>query len=250
MTALRKAQYIEDLKREKGLVGARTAVAWMGIASNMWFHEVSNTAADILNSVDTLRLEEQMLGDLPPWANEFINQISQQAKEILHLPITPPLSSEDGVGDIDINELISERLAQLSENERFNTIRLETRLTADEKILVRTSYAWIRFAIDQLVDNGAKAVRKLDPSRRVISVETYAEGDKVRIVVNDKGEGMSDEIDSQIFLKQVKGKGKTGGLGMGLLIVEAIIEAYEGKISKSTGSEGTSVEITLPRQLG
>src|SRR5690606_30089714 len=38
--AIAKAQQHEELKRTKGLVGARTALAWMGMASNAWRHSI------------------------------------------------------------------------------------------------------------------------------------------------------------------------------------------------------------------
>jgi GAF domain-containing protein len=110
-------QTYEELKRTKGLVGARTAVAWMGMVSTAWRHTIEGHAITIQEEIQQLR------SDLPQQALDKINRrlakIERLTKMILDKPITPPLSEEEGVESVSINELLQERIRQLWENEPY-----------------------------------------------------------------------------------------------------------------------------------
>ncbi|MBE9513974.1 MAG: GAF domain-containing protein, partial [Chloroflexi bacterium] len=57
--AIERASQYEELKRTKGLVGARTALAWMGMASSAWRHSIEGHAINIRNAITLLHREIQ-----------------------------------------------------------------------------------------------------------------------------------------------------------------------------------------------
>jgi signal transduction histidine kinase len=75
--------------------------------------------------------------------------------------------------------------------------------------------------------------------------------DGVEVVVHDTGIGLTAEEHSQLFTKFFRGRNpvvsESGGTGLGLVIVKAIVEKHQGAIDVETRpGEGTSFRIVLP----
>ena len=74
------------------------------------------------------------------------------------------------------------------------------------------------------------------------------EGD-VTIVVADDGPGMDPEVAGRAFERFYRGDPAraraTGGAGLGLSIVTAIVEAHGGSV-RVTDAPGTEIEVALP----
>ncbi len=71
---------------------------------------------------------------------------------------------------------------------------------------------------------------------------------RIEIQVIDNGEGMSEEVQSRIFMPFFSTKEKKG-TGMGLAVVNRIVEAHEGEtIVESVPGEGTTFRVSLPIQ--
>ena len=71
-------------------------------------------------------------------------------------------------------------------------------------------------------------------------------GEEVLISVSDTGEGMAEEMSLHVFDRFYKEKGSKG-LGLGLAITKALVEAHGGRIWVETApSEGTTFSFTIP----
>ncbi len=95
------------------------------------------------------------------------------------------------------------------------------------------------------------AIAYSNPKGKVI-VELTSSGDHVLAIVKDEGIGIeADEVD-QVFERYRRGinagKYHAEGVGLGLPVAKAIVEAHGGKIElKSTLNVGTTVRVTLPK---
>lgn len=247
--AINNAEQYEELRETKGLVGSRTALAWMGLATSIWRHSIEGHAIDICNAVtvswDTHNAGHDPSERLPAWMEPKLTQIEKLAKAITNKEITPPLGSEEDAKKIGVNDFVKERLDQRLQSDQFNNIvNLRAELTADDSASVSTSPEWIRYALDMLVNNSIKEVSHLDQSRRTITVTTRSSKGGVEIVVADQGRGIAPDKERQIFVGPVE---KAGGMGMGLLIAQAIVEAYRGKIYiDKEKTDGLAMVIWLP----
>ena len=244
--AVKNARQYEELKESKLQIGARTALAWMGMANNAWRHVIARDAADIGHRATLIR----KLIEKDGWDRERVSghleQIESLVKGIHEKPITAPLSSEEGVTLVNINDLVTERLSQLRQNARYSSIRLETRPSAERQLTVWTSSEWLRRALDILVDNAADAVRPLDADRRLIAVTTELLNGEVKICVADRGPGIPEDVKPLLFKTRIE---QSKGFGMGLLIAQAIVETYGGKIELEDGNEqGARMTIRLPHK--
>jgi signal transduction histidine kinase len=85
-------------------------------------------------------------------------------------------------------------------------------------------------------------------------VYAFPEGNRVRIVVSDTGEGVDADDMPHIFKQFYRGEKSrsraTGGAGLGLAIVKRIVEAHGGQIgAESKPEQGMTISVTLPRGI-
>ncbi|GAA6614801.1 hypothetical protein NUACC26_005870 [Scytonema sp. NUACC26] len=104
-------------------------------------------------------------------------------------------------------------------------------------------------AIDTLEEsNSGRSFPEIKAHPNRITVTTFQEDKRVKILIVDNGKGMSAEVKQKIFdyLFTTKGVGK--GTGLGLAIAKQIVEeTHAGKLScNSVPSEGTEFLIEIP----
>lgn len=244
--AIKNARQFEELKESKLQIGARTALAWMGMANNAWRHVIARDASEIGNRATLICKLIEKDGWDQERVSDHLKQIASLVKGIREKPITAPLSSEEGVALVNINDLVTERLSQLRQNAQYSSIELDVRAQAQLNLTVLASSEWLRRALDILVDNATDAVKPLDADRRLITVTTELLNGEVKICVADRGPGISEEIKPLLFKTRIE---QSKGFGMGLLIAQAIVETYGGKIGFEDGSEpGARMTIRLPHK--
>ena len=98
-----------------------------------------------------------------------------------------------------------------------------------------------------LIDNGIK----YSTDRKEILVSAGQSGQEMQIVVQDYGEGISDEDKKKIFNRFYRvDKARTrekGGNGLGLSIAQKLVESYHGTIDvESVLGQGSQFRITFP----
>lgn len=241
--AIYNAQQYEELKHTKGLVGARTALAWMGMVSSVWRHAIEGYAMTIQEEVDHIQADSSQ--EYPAKINKRLAKIKQLTKKILDRPITPPLSEEEGVGSVLVNELLRERLRQLRENEPYKSVQLQLNFELDDAATVRASPDWLRRVFDVLVDNAIEAMTDIVGPE--LTVSTRAVNSNVEVVFRDTGPGISKAILPKLFHEQIEKPKGAKGLGMGLLMAQTIAQTYGGEIRvETTNSTGASMVVSLP----
>lgn len=245
-TTMRNVRQYEELKRTRGLVGARTALAWMGMASSAWRHAIDKHALTIREQVQLLRqdLSQGRMRKLPAQVAGRLSTIERLAGQILEKPLVPPLSSEEGIELVAIHELVGERARQLWENDPYKIATLTLDLQAGA-VTVRASPEWLRRAFDIIVDNAVNAVAGSQVQE--ITIGTRSADGGVEIRVSDTGPGISREIQAKLGLEVIEKPEDAKGLGMGLLIAQTIVQTYGGEIRvASTGPTGTTMVMWLP----
>ena len=97
------------------------------------------------------------------------------------------------------------------------------------------------------IRNASEALARSDSDERVIVISSShkTKPDRVEVVVEDSGPGISDSLAEQVF--EPFYTSKADGLGIGLQICQNIIRAHGGKIWLGHSSmEGASVHFDLP----
>jgi two-component system OmpR family sensor kinase len=104
----------------------------------------------------------------------------------------------------------------------------------------------LRQVVDNLIDN----CRVHTPVGTVVQVSVKQEGDGIVLSVADQGPGLPPEVAGRVFERFYRGdparSRETGGAGLGLSIVSAIVEAHGGTVSAAPSDGGATFEVRLP----
>jgi signal transduction histidine kinase len=113
--------------------------------------------------------------------------------------------------------------------------------------ILRADPDQLRIALDALLENAVKYSAPGD----TIEIASRPEGDGVVIEVADSGMGVSDAARSRIFERFARADAArtrtTGGVGLGLAIVDAIVKGHGGTATVQARRPGSMFALTLPR---
>ncbi|HBY93816.1 MAG TPA: hypothetical protein DEP84_07565, partial [Chloroflexi bacterium] len=237
---------VEELERTRRQLAARHVIAWMGTMSSTWRHAIDGHALTICE--ETEALQRKLPADARTLTVEKkLSKIKRLAQMILDKPITPPLSSEEGVIPLPINPLLRERLQQLWKNEPNRSVECCFEPDEDSPLIVRISPEWLRRAFDILIDNAVDAVQAAPVKR--ITVSTDLLDGWVRTAIRDTGGGIPAEILASFLQEPVSKSPGDKGMGIGALLAQMIAQTYGGEISVAdTGPAGTTIVLLLPQE--
>jgi two-component system sensor histidine kinase KdpD len=105
--------------------------------------------------------------------------------------------------------------------------------------------------IEQVLVNLLENAVKYTPRGSTIEIQATVNAQAATISVMDEGPGLPPGDEQRVFNKFYRGEGrsKTHGVGLGLSICRAIVEAHGGRIwAEARAPKGTSFVFTLPIQ--
>jgi len=111
--------------------------------------------------------------------------------------------------------------------------------------LVECDAVLIERVLANLLENAAKFTPPLSP----VAIRVRVVGSEVQLSVHDHGPGVPKGQEESIFEKFTRGEPEsaTPGVGLGLAICRAIVEAHRGRIWAEAGSgDGATFSFTLP----
>ena len=144
---------------------------------------------------------------------------------------------------VDVNAMLRRLTDQLKEEQQDKRIELNL---GSETQLVKGDETLLRQAFENVVMNSVKYSSGDSP----ILISTAKRGSVVRVAIADRGRGIATSDLSHIREPYYRGSGSKGtsGAGLGLYLVERIVEAHEGTIwIESEVGKGTKVTIELPQ---
>jgi two-component system sensor histidine kinase KdpD len=122
--------------------------------------------------------------------------------------------------------------------------RVEVRMPRDLP-LVRFDAVLLERVLVNLLENAAKYT----PPGSTVTLAAEAQGDRLRVSVADNGPGLPHGGEEAVFQKFMRGEREsaTPGVGLGLAICRAIIEAHQGRIAATNRPSGGALfEFDLP----
>ncbi len=140
-------------------------------------------------------------------------------------------------------------VAELTDAALFMEARIQReglRLVYEEPELPLPVYAdgnRLRQVFINVMDN---AVKYSSPGG-AITLDLLQDGENAYVLISDEGRGISPEDLQNVKLKFFKGKGAVRGSGIGLAVVDEIVNALDGTVDiESELGKGTTVKIRLP----
>ena len=145
-------------------------------------------------------------------------------------------------GPVELGELVAEAVDTARTVEPGRPIQL-----AVEPVVVLGDRVRLRQVLDNLLGN----IRSHTPAGTQARISVARSGGDAVIVVEDEGPGLSAEEGQRVFERFYRADAsrsrRQGGVGLGLSIVAAVVEAHGGSVSTAAGpGGGASFRIVLP----
>ncbi|MEW6024039.1 MAG: DUF4118 domain-containing protein [Pseudomonadota bacterium] len=122
---------------------------------------------------------------------------------------------------------------------------IRTRIPADLPLL-RFDAVLLERVLSNLVENAAKYT----PPASTVTIAARVRDDWVDVTVSDDGPGLPPGREEALFEKFARGQQESAlpGVGLGLAICRAIVEAHGGRIAAGRSAEGgAAITFSLPR---
>jgi signal transduction histidine kinase len=152
------------------------------------------------------------------------------------------------IESLDLNALISDLVADYRKqllNEKKAGIRLLTELNFSKPIVLYADRYRLVRVIDNLLNNSVKFTEE-GTIVTTVKEGMYNQRHEIIVSVKDTGRGIDPDILPKLFSKFVTKS--HDGIGLGLYICKAIIEAHDGKIwaENNVGGNGATFSFSLP----
>ena len=227
----KKLGYVIIINDISKLNRAQKKAAWGEVAVRM-AHEIKNPLTPILLSAQRLRnlflekLESKDSAIINKTTQTIIDQVASMDSMVsafANYANTPEIKKVSS----SLNALIN-KAASLFDNQEDLRINLD--LSGDLPKLQLDKDAISRVLIN-LIKNSIEAKKNKTTLNILIKSRLYSKDGVVRLTFIDNGNGFPEDIIDQVFEPYVTTKEKSGGLG--LAIVQNIIEQHEGQIFAS-----------------
>ncbi|MFY9822190.1 MAG: GAF domain-containing protein [Thermoanaerobaculia bacterium] len=244
--AIRSAQQVEELKEAKQLVSTRTTLAWMGIGNVVGRHEMARSVGLLQIEIYELGKELQRLGVSNATVSRSLERMKRRLKSDFDSDRPPTGLVDKEFSSIPVNEaLIRARKGRIVRGRGERQVRLEIQCDLDDAVRVRANVHWLNRIIDILLNNAVDATEGT-PSREIIIGSRQRES-RAEIYVSDNGAGVPKELRARLFREPIEKPKGSKGLGVGLVLAQAIAQIYGGIIYWEDGEPvGTTMVVSLP----
>jgi PAS domain S-box-containing protein len=235
-----KRKQAEQLAREaqEGRIRAERLAA-IGKLSSAVGHELRNPIGAINNSIYFLKM---VLKEPSEKVKKHLDMIEEQVKlsnEIITDMLEFARGREPVMGDIDINNVLKESIAQATVAEN---IEIKTNLDPSAPI-IKGDRTQLTRVFNNLISNALDAM----PQGGMLSITIRAnpKDASLEAVFEDNGTGIAKENLNKIF--EPLFSTKTKGIGLGLSICKMFVEKHGGTIEVSSEiGKGSTFTVKLP----
>ncbi len=218
-------------------------------------------AHDINNILQSILLSSQMLNNLLKDIEEkteiekildiFQEQVFRGSKLVENVQKLSQLEVyETKLGELDIKEVIINSIRTLKNN--FPNKQIEIQFKIPQKNYQIKANELIYAVFENILINSVKYNRNKVIEIDINLIQEDLDDNKyIKIELIDNGIGIEDNRKTLIFQRVYNREQKVGGMGLGLSLVQKIIESYNGKIwvenkIKDNFSKGTKFILLIP----
>ncbi len=221
--------------------------AWEVVARKL-AHEIKNPLTPIQLSIERLRDKySKKIGDEKKQFEDYLQTINRQIKDIENLVnefshfarMPRPVFKK-----IDLSKVVERSInfLKLSLKSKINFKKTDKNLiNGDEEQLYRVFINLIKNA-DESID---EIIHKNPDYKGKIDIEIVTNNDYILVTIIDNGKGITDTKKAMTPYFTTKSK----GTGLGLPIVNKIINEHSGEFFINNFKKGTRVEIILPSTI-
>jgi signal transduction histidine kinase len=209
-------------------------------------HEINQPLGSILINTESA---ESILRSASPDLNELkeilvdIRRDDERATDVIRRLRSLLKRTPFEARIIDLNATVKEAVDLLAPVMKQRNIAIQTRWSSGP-LLVNADPIQIQQVVINLVRNGSDAISESAAAERVIDISTSKRGGSAELLVADSGGGIPADSLGKLFDPFFSTRKE--GMGMGLSIVQTIVEAHEGTISAENVNRGATFRVKLP----
>jgi PAS domain S-box-containing protein len=230
---------VTELKEYRGLLEERNDQ--LELLNQIVRHDIRNDMQIVLGMGQSL---EAHVG---PDGEEYLRPLIEHSEHVVQLTRTVrdlmEVMLSEGAPDlthVPLSHVLERQIDEVDRGYERATFRVADDLPS------------VRVAADEMLDSVfrnvlANAVQHNDSDAPVVRISVTERADDVRVSIADNGPGIPDEQKATVF-----GKGETGlgsdGTGLGLYLVNTIVQQYGGEIRiEDNDPEGSVFHVDLPK---
>jgi signal transduction histidine kinase len=265
LQTLRHITTTGQLSARVPVAAGRDVLSELGQVSNQMLGRIESLVTGMRGALDTVahdlrtpiarlrgRAEQALLGpaDLPSY-REALEDTVEEADRVASLLTTVMDISEAEAGAMRLSREPVEVARVLGDTvDLYEDLAEDKGLTLTlapgaEGLVVNADFPRLRQAVANLVDNAVKYT----PPGGHVTIAARAEAGAVVIEVRDTGPGIPTDEQARVWERLYRGEaGRTErGLGLGLSLVKAVVEAHGGAVQVSSApGRGATFRVTLP----
>jgi signal transduction histidine kinase len=236
---------LAGMQRELGsLLQQKNRLAALGLAVSKINHDLRNllTSAQLFSD-RLLQSQDQQVQRFAPKLMRALERAIQFCESTLSYgraqeapPDRRPIALEPLVAEVRE----SLELAPDTQIRWIGAVERGLTVDADPDQLFRVLLNLARNAVQALESRDAR-----DPGRDQIRITGRREGAVVEIEVSDTGPGIPDTARAHLF-EPFKSSTRSGGSGLGLVIVAELVRAHDGDVRLVEGTIGATFRVTIP----
>lgn len=229
---------------EQALIQAEKMAALGTLASGIG-HEINNPLYAILGAAEAIRDGDDLTRG-QAHAQDIIGYCNHVAGIIKNLTGYIRPADKHGLEPVDVNAAITEAVSMARLSRHADTIKIDQRLGPVPLIFAKAEE--IQQAFFNVIRNGLQAMGQVGTRKAgTLEIESVCEADRVSVRIRDTGSGIVPGDLARIYDPFFTTKGPDEGEGIGLFVVQQIVNKYDGTIEfESDVGEGTICTITLP----
>lgn len=226
-----------ELRQLQNELTSKKQLAAVGELAAAIAHEVRNPLAVIVNAVSGLRrrgIRDEERGVLLDIVDEEAGRLNRLVGDLLRFARPVNVSRSP----VSIEELAGRSAAMLP-----SEYSLVIESGGDHVVWVDPNL--FRLVFDNLISNACQAMRDGGTIRVGIRDDLHSTVPSALIAISDQGEGMAPEVQRRALDPFFTTR--PSGTGLGLPIVQRIVEAHGGEVAiDSTRDAGTTVTLSVP----
>lgn len=205
-------------------------------------HELNEPLGRILGFAQLIKKTGQ-LSDQQSDDVERIVKASLYTREIIKKLLIFSRQMPRQISHVNLNQIVDSILYFIDVRFQARGVTIVKQLDKDLPD-IQADEVQISQILVNLITNAIHAM----PEGGKVLITTRDKGSKVSLAVKDTGTGMSKEVQERIFEPFFTTKAVGQGTGLGLSVVQGIIDSHKGKISVvSAPGKGSKFEVILPK---
>lgn len=232
-TLAEKDRVVQQLIQAEKMAAIGTMAAGIG-------HEINNPLYAILGMAEAIR-DEKDVSRFHGYGRDIVTHSKRIAEIVRNLSGYVHPVEEHALEAVDVNEKLSEAVSMVRRSLLNDYVEIKENLMPVPGIKAKPEE--VQQAFFNIIRNGVQAIR----GKGTLEITSRQEDDRVSIRIRDTGVGIPEEHLGKILDPFFTTKSPDEGEGLGLFVVQQIVNKYAGTISfESQKGKGTVCTVEFP----